>query len=239
MIADFVKPGDKIDISYLHQNNGKIYKSGVFDFLSDYEIELTMPTDEGKMVMFHLGFECQFYFYTSKGLYTCEAVITNRYKRDNFFLLSARIKTPLKKFQRREYYRLECDIDFAYYKIPNEVANLETTEEIFEVIADPSYIELKQLARTRDLSGGGLRFTAIEQLNAGEKVLTVIRMANDKLDHTFYLVTEIIACEPVEKAPGLWLARGRFDFKNAKEQDLIIRFVFEEDRMKRKKESGE
>jgi len=238
-IADFVKPGDKIDISYLHQNNGKVYKSGVFDYLGDYELEITMPTDEGKMVMFHIGFECQFYFYTAKGLYTCEAVITNRYKRDNFFLLSAKIKSPLKKYQRREYYRLECAIDFAYYKIPNEVANLETTEDLFEAIADPAYIELKQLARTRDLSGGGLRFTTMEEIKPGEKVLIVLRLANEKMDHMFYLVTDMIACDPIEKAPGLWLARGKFEFKNPKERDLIIRFVFEEDRKKRKRESGE
>ena len=80
-----VKPGDKIDINYLHQNNGKTYKSSVFDILSDTELEITMPTDEGKMILFQNGFECQFYFYTSKGLFTCEAVITGRAKRDNFY----------------------------------------------------------------------------------------------------------------------------------------------------------
>ena len=26
-ITDFARPGDKIDITYLHQNNGKVYKS--------------------------------------------------------------------------------------------------------------------------------------------------------------------------------------------------------------------
>ena len=96
-IEDYVKLGDKIDINFLHQNNGKTYKSDVFDFLDNNELEISMPTEGGKMVIFNVGFECQFYFYTAKGLYTCEAVITNRYKRDNFFLLSAKMKTGLKK----------------------------------------------------------------------------------------------------------------------------------------------
>ena len=238
-IADIVKPGDKIDINFLHQNNGKIYKSGVFDFLSDNEIELNMPTDEGKMVMFNIGFECQFYFYTSKGLYTCEAVITNRYKRDNFYLLSARIKNGLKKFQRREFFRLDCMIDFAYYKISKEVAELETTEELFEEIANPDYIELKSLARTKDISGGGIRFNVMEPLEIASKILIVIRLSNNKVDHMFYLVTNIIACDPVEKMHGFWVARGKFEFKNIKDRDLIIRYVFEEDRMNRKKVNGE
>jgi len=204
-ISAYITPGDKVDINFLHQNNGKTYKSSLFDFLSENEIEIAMPTDEGRMVMFNVGFECQFYFYTSRGLYTCETVITNRYKKDNFYLLSARIKTPLKKFQRREYFRLECLIDFAYYKIPNEVAELETTEDLFEVIADPAYIEHKKLARTKDLSGGGIRFTAMEDLEIGSKVLIVIRLSNNKVDHMFYLVTDIIACEPIKDMPELWV----------------------------------
>ena len=237
-IADYVKPGDKIDINFLHQNNGKTYKSSVFDFLANGDVELSMPTDEGRMVMFNIGFECQFYFYTSKGLYTCEAVITNRYKKDNFYLLSAKIKTGLKKFQRREFYRLECLIDFAYYKVPKEVADLETTEDLFEEIANPDYIEQKRLARTKDLSGGGMRFTTMEALEVGSKIVSVIRLSNDKLDHMFYLVTDIVACDLAEKSTDLWIARGKFEFKNIKDRDLIIRYVFEEDRIKRKRENG-
>lgn len=237
-VADYVKPGDKIDINFLHQNNGKIYKSGVFDFLEDNELEITMPTDEGKMVIFNIGFECQFYFYTSKGIYTCEAVITNRYKRDNFYLLAAKIKTGLKKFQRREFFRLECLIDFIYYSIPKEVADLETTEELFEEIANPDYIDKKRLGRATDLSGGGMRFTTMEQIEVGSKLLAVLRLTNERIDQIFYLVADVIACDSVEHMPGMWVVRSKFEFKNIKDRDLIIRYVFEEDRMKRKKENG-
>lgn len=239
MIGNIVKPGDKIDIKYLHQDNDKIYMSGVFDIISEDEIEITIPTYEGKMVLFHNGFEFEFFFYTARGMYTCEAVVTDRYKRDNFYLLAVELTSPLKKFQRREFYRLECTLDFSYYKIPKEVAELETTEDLFEVIADPVYIEQKKLGRTKDLSGGGCRFLATETLEVGSNILMVIRLANDKVDHTFYLVMEIIACDAIKELDDRWLVRGRFDFKNKKERDLIIRYVFEEDRMLRKKEIGE
>ena len=238
IVADFIKPGDKIDINFLHQNNGKTYKSSVFDFLSDNELEIGMPTNEGKMVMFNIGFECQFYFYTSKGLYTCEAVITNRYKKDNFYLLSAKLKTGLKKFQRREFYRLDCALDFVYYEISNEVAKLETTEDLFEEITNPEYIDKKKYARTKDLSGGGVRFSTMEQLEIGSKILVAIRLSNNKIDQTFYLVSDVIACEKDEKHPEFWIVRAKFRFKNIKDRDLIIRYVFEEDRMNRKRENG-
>ena len=239
MIKGIIKPGDKIDIKQLHQNNDKIYKSGVFDIIGDDEIEITIPTLEGKMVLFHNGFEFEFFFYTSRGMYTCDAVVTDRYKRDNFFLLLVKLKTPLKKFQRREFYRLECLLDFAYYKISDEVANLETTEDLFDVIADPVYIEQKKLARTKDLSGGGCRFMTTEPLEIGSKVLVALRLTNDKIDHMFYLVTDVVACDKIQTMDERWLVRGKFEFKNMKDRDLIIRYVFEEDRMLRKKENGE
>ena len=237
-IADYVKPGDKIDISFLHQNNGRTYKSDVFDFLSDNEIEINMPTEGGKMVLFNIGFECQFYFYTSKGLYTCEAVITNRYKRDNFFLLSAKITTGLKKYQRREFFRLECVLDFTYYKIPKEVAVLDTTEELIDEIVKPEYAEQKKFAMTKDLSGGGMRFVTMEKIEIGSKILVALSLSNEKVNQSFYLVSDVIACDTVEKMPNLWIARVKFEFKNIKDRDLIIRYVFEEDRMNRKREIG-
>ncbi|MBQ2706268.1 MAG: flagellar brake protein [Agathobacter sp.] len=233
-----VKPGDKIDINYLHQNNGKTYKSSVFDILSDTELEITMPTDEGKMILFQNGFECQFYFYTSKGLFTCEAVITGRAKRDNFYILNAKIKTGLKKFQRRDYYRVNTLIDFGFYKITDEVAELETTEDLFEEIADPKYLGLKQLARTKDISGGGIKFLVNEPLESREKLLIVIRLTNEKLDHMFYLVAEVIDCVALENSRDKWVARAKWIFKNIKDRDLIVRYVFEEDRMIRKKEKA-
>lgn len=239
MFKNVIKPGDKIDIKYLHQNNDKIYKSGVFDVLDDNELEITIPTDEGRMVLFHNGFEFQFFFYTARGLFTCDAVVKDRYKREHFYLLLVELTSPLKKFQRREFYRLECTIDFAYYKITDEVAALETTEDLFEAIADPLFIDKKKIARTKDLSGGGCRFMTTESLEAGSKILSVIRLSNDKIDRMFYLVTDVIACDPIKDMEDRWIVRGKFDFKNIKDRDLIVRYVFEEDRMLRKKENGE
>ena len=238
MSLEVVRLGDKIDINYLHQNNGKTYKSSVYDIISDKELEITMPTDEGKIVVFQVGIECQFYFYTQKGLFTCDAVITGRARRDNFLVLTARVTSPMKKFQRRDYYRVNCLIDFAYYKITDEVAALETTEDLFEEITNPDYIVQKMLGRTRDISGGGIRFTSNEILKKGDKLLCVLRLENDKMDHMFYLVAEVIDCSTIEQVRDKWVVRAKWIFKNNKDRDLIVRYVFEEDRKLRKKENG-
>ena len=134
MGLEVIRPGDKIDINFLHQNNGKTYKSSVCDIISERELEITMPTESGKIVVFQVGIECQFYFYTQKGLFTCDTVITGRARKDNFLVLSVRVTSALKKFQRRDFYRVNCLLDFVYYEITDEVAALETTEDLFDYI---------------------------------------------------------------------------------------------------------
>lgn len=238
MISDFARPGDKIDITYLHQNNGKTYKSSLFDFLGDTVIEIGMPTEGGKMVLFQIGFECSLFFYTQKGMFTCDGKVVERYKKDGFYLLAVKIMSVPKKFQRRDFYRVNSAIEFTYYKITKEVAELETTEALFEEIADPKYISEKKTATTRDISGGGISFLIEEELEAGSFILSILRLTNEKVDTTLYLVTEIIACGRLENMPEKKLVRAKFHFKDLKDRDLIVRFVFEEDRMLRKRENG-
>ena len=59
-------PGDKIDLRLSHlveqEQNGKdvevkIYKSSVCDFVNETDIEITMPLDGTKMVVFQKGEE--------------------------------------------------------------------------------------------------------------------------------------------------------------------------------------
>ncbi len=238
MVNNLIKAGDRIEIKHLHQNNQKVYKSGLFDVFNDDKIEITIPTDDGKMVVFPIGEELQLYFFSEQGMYTCEAVVVERYKRGRFLLFLLEMRTKLKKFQRREYFRLECLIDFAYYKISNEVAELETTEQILAELRKDTYLGEQRIARTKNLSGGGMQFLASEPLDVHTKVFAMIHLSSLKIDRKFRLVTEVISCEPVETLKDRWLVRGKFEYKNIKERDLIVSYVFEEDRRLRKKENG-
>lgn len=239
MIENIIKSGDKINIKYLHQDNEKIYMSGVFDIISENEIEITVPTLEGKMVLFHNGVKLEFFFHTTKGMFSCEAVVMDRYKKDDFFLLSVKIISPLKKSQRRESYRFECLLDFTYYKIPKEAAKLKTTKDVFDAIAESVSDKQKKMAQTKEISGDGCKFLSAEPLEIGSNILMEIHLVNAKVDHMFYLVLEIIMCEEAKELEDRWIIHGKFDIKDKKDRDLIVRYVFEEDRMLRKKEIGE
>ncbi len=44
-------------------------------------------------------------------MYNADCVISSRGKEGNIFTMELKLITPLKKFQRREYYRLECTLE--------------------------------------------------------------------------------------------------------------------------------
>ncbi len=233
-ISDVLKPGSKIDIRFLNQGGGKVYKSSVFDYVSATEMEITMPTDNGKMVLFQNGTACEFLFYTMSGLYNCETIVTNRYKKEGFYLLLVRITSVPKKFQRREHFRVSYLQDFLYFKIPKEVAEMEKTSDLINEVTKIHYIAEKQIGTLKDLSGGGIRFITGEELEVDSYILSVLRVSDDK---TFYLATRIIACEPAEQLRNKYLVRARFEYKDEEDQESLIKFVFEEDRRIRKKEN--
>ena len=87
-LSDVITPGDKIDIKMLHEANqednggkiAKIYQSAVSDIFSDQELEISMPTSGGRMVLFQLERECSIVFYTKGGMYSsvndfCRAMV--------------------------------------------------------------------------------------------------------------------------------------------------------------------
>ena len=57
LLSELIEPGDKIDIQMLQQTQQanetgdtvKIYKSSVLDILDDSEMEISMPTEGGKI----------------------------------------------------------------------------------------------------------------------------------------------------------------------------------------------
>ena len=142
-MSDLIQPGDRIDIQLVYQverqQNGedievKLYKSKVCDWLSDINMEILMPTESGKMVLFQIGVRCEMIIYTKRGMYKVNAKTKERYKKDNLYLLVMEIVEPPVKFQRREFFRISYIADMKFYRVTPEIAELQTTEELFHVV---------------------------------------------------------------------------------------------------------
>lgn len=245
-LSDVIKPGDKIDIKMLHEANNeenggeaaKIYQSAVSDIFSDEELEISMPTNGGRMVLIQQDKECAFVFYAKGGMYNCNAVVKKRYRKENLYLLRVALTTDLKKFQRREFFRIPYVVPLKYYEISEETAKLPTTEELFAEIQNPEYIDLVRDGTIQNISGGGVRFASKENFKKGQNLLLVIRLTNAYTDETFYLPGQVIASEPHPSQPQAYMHRVKFLFRDIRDREKIVRFVFEEERRIRRKEVG-
>lgn len=241
-------PGDKIDLRLSHlveqEQNGKdvevkIYKSSVCDFVNETDIEITMPLDGTKMVVFQKGLHCDAIFYTNSCLYKCKCLVKDRYKKQNMFFLLISVIDGIQKFQRRQFFRIDCSLDLKYYNITEDIAELDTTEQlIFESQKDNFVYEFSK-GIINDISGGGIRFTTTKQLIPGEYILSFINLCNNAVDESFVLVTKIIASNIIDKVNGKFSNRAQFIYKDLKDREKIVRFVFEEERRIRRKEMGE
>ena len=246
-VSDFVNFGDKIDIQLTYQiqqqQNGQAvevntYKSMVMDFPTDHQIEIGMPTFGGKMILFQIGIRCNMVFYTKKGLYQCECTVSKRYKKENFFLLLMEVNTPMTKYQRREYFRVDCNIDMNYHRVSAEVAKLPTTAALYAELQGEEYAGTMRSALIKDISGGGMRFWTDIPLEKGEHLISTVRLTNEVVDETFYLVTEVISCNRTDSTTEKYDIRGKFIFKDIKDRETIVRFVFDEERKIRRTRNG-
>lgn len=240
-------PGDKIDLKLSYQveqeQNGqdidvKIYKSRVCDFLNETDIEISMPQDGTKMVVFQKGLRCDAIFYTNSSLYRCKCIVKDRYKKDNMFFLSITVLDKIEKFQRRQFFRIDCSLDLKYYNITEEIAKLETTDQLILELQSDNYMGNYQKAIINDLSGGGMRFTTSNSLQPGTYILAILDLNNNVVTESFVLVSKIIVSEKIEGNEGKFSNRSQFIFKDLKDREKIVRYVFEEERRIRKKEIG-
>lgn len=243
--TDLIKPGDKIDIRLLQQveneertgDTVKVYKSQVLDINKRGNLEISMPTEGTKLILLPLDVRLEFVFYSGGFLYKSIGQIVERFKRDNIYTLEVELKTRLEKFQRREFYRYECSIDFKFFELTEEQADLATVEEIFAQLRDEHFNDKIRTGTIVDISGGGIRFNSDTELKSGDHILAVAHLANERMNQEFQIVGSVISCEKKEQVTEKkYVSRVKFMIKDDRVREDIIRYIFEEERLTRQKD---
>lgn len=243
MVTDLIHLGDKVDIRLVQQVaqvertgvSPHIYKSQVNDMTADGKLEITMPIENGKVILLPLGIRFEFVFYTNSGLYHSIGQIKERYKRDNIFVLVIELHSQLQKFQRREYYRYPCLMNVQFYIISQEDAQKKSTEEIFNILRDDNFYENQKQAVILDLSGGGVKILGEDKLETDSYILLIMRLCNDRMDRQYYIKGHVLASEEGENRQGKIESRIQFVFQDERVREEIIRYIFEEERKDRQK----
>lgn len=243
MMTKLIRLGDKVDIRIVQQTaqvektgvSPHIYKSQVNDIADDGTLELTMPIENGRVVLLSLGIRYEFVFYTNTGLYHCIGQVKERYKQDNIYVMQIEIHSRLEKFQRREYYRYPCLLDTQFYQVTKEDVDTKTTEQIFDALRDDDFYEKQKKAVIMDLSGGGVKIAGEDKMEPDTYILMILRLCNDRADKQYFILGHVLETQRSEKRQGFYETRIQFIFREDRVREEIIQYIFEEERKNRQK----
>lgn len=247
-ISEVIHLGDKVDIRVLQKVEQTrdtdeavtVYKSQVLDIRENGNLELSMPTTRGRLELLMLGIRYELVFYSGGSLYRAVGVVKERYKTDNLYMVEIELKSQPEKFQRREYYRLPCLLDFRYFPVTEEQAALEDMDDIFDALREEGILEKPLLGSILDLSGGGLRFQVSQELDPDTHLLAELNLRSQTMNRQLYVIVSVISSKRVERLPDIrYEIRGKFVMKDDRIREQIIRYIFEEERRTRHYKASE
>lgn len=236
MLSEYIKLGQRIElqaVTRVKQNEEpsarKIYGSKVYDILSDERLEVTMPMEQGKLVLLSVDTEYEMIFYGESGLYECTARIADRYKSNNVYILVMELVTSLKKYQRREFYRHTCAMDIETRLLTQE--EQETMEDLREPEDTPEVFDQSILV---DISGGGLRFVTLHKYDKNGIVLCRFHLTAGGQEKEYRILGFVLDVKKVEKRAGYYEHRLQYISIPRQVREEIIRYIFEEERKNQK-----
>lgn len=242
MLSNIVKPGDKLElqkVDRIKENEKeavgkKVYHSKVCEIQSEDRMEITMPMEKGKLLLLQVDNEYDLYFYTENGLYQCFARVVDRYKSNNVYMIVMELTSNLRKQQRREYYRFSCALEMNARDI--------TEEELQEALEGKTALKVQAEKLNKgvivDISGGGLRFVIDQKYETDSLVNCIYTLIFDGKKKEYNLVGKVLSTRELDNRPGIYEHRIQYVNINTEEREEIIRYIFQEERKNRKKESG-
>lgn len=255
--------GNKVTLiitqEYAREQNGgekaNRYLSEIHDIKKDGTLVINMPVVKTRLVTLSTGLRYTFIFTVEengeKTFLTAQGELMNRYREGIFFLMDARLSTPLKKFQRREYYRLDCSLESIGVALggddfdPKQI--IDASQFLLEHIEDGYQVAHGIIS---NISGGGALLLTEHDFGKTSYILlrVIFRCSDDKRDEevfkdklerddTMEILAKILEKKYIESAEK-YSYRLMFVFKNPQFRERIIKYVFDEQRKIIKKEQG-
>ena len=238
LLSKYIALGSKVELEVIDrvlQDDGsylkKKYESKVVEIISDDRLVVNMPVEQGNTVLLPVGSEYDIHIFTPEGLFQCIVRVVNRYKEGEKSLLEIEIISNLVKYQRREYYRYSCMLPIKFRLLAqDEIADFKDKKEI-------KFMELPMSdAEIVNISGGGMRFLTKDICEPNDLIITNYSIIDGK---EFSHIAKVLAVKPLDNplADGDFEIRCQFVNIQNDERVMIIKYIFEEERKKRKLES--
>lgn len=243
--------GDKIELTHVKSAWGqklseRKFGSQVLDFDGVRVVKISMPIYESKVVPLEVGDDYELCFFTNSGLYQCKGRVQKRYAENRVYVLDILLLSDLQKFQRRKFYRLDCLFSIKYRKISDverilieslkrDIFSTEEEKRQCEETLDSMSKEWEE-GTISDLSGGGMRFHTKNELPKGEELEVMLPLSLQSGMVILKVYFQVIACVHYEGSRIAYEVRGEFKDIKDSEREIVIKYVFEEQRRRMRKE---
>lgn len=243
-IYDIVRPGDRVDIETVPLNAAqeaqqeeekKYYITKVYDVTDEGEelVEVVMPMEKTKMIVLSMDALYDLYFYAGKGIYTCRARVVDRRNDNSIAVAVLRPESDLTRHQRREYYRYSCILQM----MTRLLHDYEEASYMSQGNYDES-IEPTDKSTIVDISGGGLRFVSSATYPTDHLVNCRFSLQFRARVSRYDCVVRILSGDTVTNNTSQTEYRGQFVHIDGGAREEIIRYIFEEERKVRARQSG-
>lgn len=224
-----------------NKNEGvRAYYSKVLDINETEEgtlVKASMPIFEGHIVPLSVGEEYDIFFSVGGNIIESTCKVAGRSKEVNIYVMDLLMTGELRRVQRREFYRMPCDIP-AKVQIINEwqAVMYERTHKWDDVITDNSQTDVQ--SRIIDLSGGGIRLRTSSHYEKEECVkVSFDIMYNDK-KQTMELLGKVVESYLTENSRSDYETRVQFKAMSKDVKEMLIKYIFQEQRRMQKKARG-
>lgn len=231
MADEIISIGNKIELNVLPDKDKKkhyeqiTYVSQILDFEDDMLV-VALPIHEGHLIALHEESELECYFYTQKGIFKAMTVIRSRYKDGNVYMMKIELLSELKKFQRRQYFRLPCNIHVSM--LPLDVA------EVLDYSSDNVVPEKPESEWINgvivDISGGGVRIFSGRDFEKNDSVLIRFSIDMNVGTRQIDILTRVVMSIKSPNAEDYY--DNRLQYRNVPEntRDAIVKYIFEQQR---------
>ena len=122
MANDIIQIGNKIEMRAVEKHaflvgktEQEVYVSQFLQWVDVNVVSIAVPTFKGHLVPLRIDDIYEMQFFTKGGLYRCRGKILKRTKTtNNLAVAEVRFVSALEKFQRRQYYRMNCIMPMMY-----------------------------------------------------------------------------------------------------------------------------
>ena len=208
---------------------------------------IAVPSYKGHMVQLRVDDVFELRFFTKSGLYRCRGKIVKRDRSSgNIAIALVRFVSALEKYQRRQFYRMDCIMPVTYASLTKEQRELYKEKKRSFSQEHKASIDKKlesqeidfQKGVILDISGGGVRFNSSVQQEPESVLLLEPAFPEIMRKRIPYLFGRVISSRKIEhKEPLTFDNRIEFTDITSAEQEQIITYIFKEERDKRKRES--